>query len=55
VRTLTFTEENGRTTLVLRGEFDSAADKQAAVSRGFAQGTNESYDRLAAQLAQGGT
>ncbi len=50
VRTLTFTEQGGRTTLVLRAEFDTAAGKQAATARGFVQGTNESYDKLAALL-----
>lgn len=50
VRTLTFTEEGGRTTLTLRAEFDSAADKQRAMDRGFKEGTEESYDRLAALL-----
>lgn len=54
VRTITFTEENGRTTLVLRAEFDTAAEKHAAVRRGFVDGTNESYDRLALLLAEGG-
>ena len=51
VRTITFDEVDGRTTLTLRAEFDSADDKQAAMKRGFAQGTNESYDRLGELLA----
>jgi uncharacterized protein YndB with AHSA1/START domain len=50
VRTLTFTEEDSRTTLTLRAEFDSAADKQRTMARGFKDGTEESYDRLAALL-----
>jgi uncharacterized protein YndB with AHSA1/START domain len=54
VRTLTFAEAGGRTTLTLRAEFDTAAGKQAAVARGFVQGTNESYDRLARLLTEGG-
>ena len=55
LRTLTFVEEAGRTTLILRAEFDTAAGKQAAMARGFVQGTNESYDKLARLLAAGGT
>jgi uncharacterized protein YndB with AHSA1/START domain len=50
VRTITFEEADGRTTLTLRAEFDSAEDKQRAVRRGFVEGTNESYDRLAELL-----
>jgi uncharacterized protein YndB with AHSA1/START domain len=46
VRTITFEEVDGRTTLTLRAEFDTAADKQAVMRRGFVDGTNESYDRL---------
>lgn len=50
VRTITFTEENGRTTLTLRAEFDAAADRERAMKRGFIEGTLESYDRLARLL-----
>jgi uncharacterized protein YndB with AHSA1/START domain len=50
VRTLTFTEANGQTTLTLHAAFDTADDKARAVQRGFRQGTEESYERLAAYL-----
>ena len=50
VRTITFTEDGGRTTLTLRAAFDSVADRQRAMDRGFKEGTEQSYDRLAALL-----
>ena len=50
VRTLTFTEANGVTTLTLVAAFDAPEQRDAAMRRGFAQGTLESYDRLAAHL-----
>jgi len=50
VRTLRFSEENGRTTLTLEARFDTLAERDRAMQRGFAQGTLESYDRLAAHL-----
>jgi uncharacterized protein YndB with AHSA1/START domain len=49
-RTLTFTEENGRTTLTLFAEFDAMEQREAAARRGFIEGTLESYDRLAVHL-----
>ena len=52
VRTITFTEEDGRTTLTMRAEFASAEDLQRNASRGFRQGTDESFDRLEAMLAE---
>jgi uncharacterized protein YndB with AHSA1/START domain len=51
LRTITFTEEDGRTTLTMRAEFDSPADRERAMRRGFAEGTRESYERLATLLA----
>jgi uncharacterized protein YndB with AHSA1/START domain len=50
VRTITFEEVSGRTTLTLRAEFDTASDKQRVIRRGFVEGTNESYDKLAELL-----
>ncbi len=50
VRTLTFAEANGATTLTLVAAFDAPEQRDAAMRRGFAQGTLESYDRLAAHL-----
>lgn len=50
-RTLTFTEQDGRTTLTLFAEFDDMDGREAAARRGFVEGTLESYDRLAAHLA----
>jgi uncharacterized protein YndB with AHSA1/START domain len=51
VRTLTFTEADGRTTLTLFAEFDTMEHREAATRRGFVQGTLESYERLAAHVA----
>lgn len=46
LRTITFEENNGRTTLTIRAEFETADHKRAVVRRGFVQGTNESLDKL---------
>ena len=51
VRTITFEEANGRTTLTMRAEFASAEELARAASRGFRQGSEESFDRLAALIA----
>lgn len=51
MRTLTFTEAHGRTTLTLFAEFDDMEQRTGAARRGFVEGTLESYDRLAAHLA----
>jgi uncharacterized protein YndB with AHSA1/START domain len=51
-RTLTFTEENGRTTLTLFAEFDNFDARERAARRGFIEGTIESYDRLADLLTR---
>ena len=47
MRTITFTRDAGRTTLTIRAEFASAGELARAASRGFRQGTEESFDRLA--------
>jgi uncharacterized protein YndB with AHSA1/START domain len=46
VRTITFTENEGRTTLTMRAEFDSPENKDVVVRRGFVAGTNSSFDKL---------
>ena len=50
LRTLTFEDLDGKTMLTLRAEFATGAEKAAAIRRGFAQGTNESWDKLEAYL-----
>lgn len=52
VRTITFTETGDQTTLTMLAAFDTAADRERAVSRGFRQGTEESFDRLADVLRE---
>lgn len=51
VRTITFSESDGRTTLTMRAEFDSSEHREAVVRRGWIDGTNESFDKLEALLA----
>jgi uncharacterized protein YndB with AHSA1/START domain len=51
VRTITLTESGGRTTLTMRAEFATVEEKARTAARGFVQGTDESFDRLAALLA----
>jgi uncharacterized protein YndB with AHSA1/START domain len=52
LRVITLTDiGNGRTRLTLDAYFDTAANKDAVIRRGFREGTNESYDKLAALLA----
>jgi uncharacterized protein YndB with AHSA1/START domain len=41
---------NGRTRLTLDAYFDTAANKDAVIRRGFREGTMESFDKLAAHL-----
>ena len=54
LRVITFTDlGSGKTLLKLDAYFDTAANKDAVVRRGFAEGTLESWDKLAAHL-QGG-
>jgi uncharacterized protein YndB with AHSA1/START domain len=52
VRTITFTEEGGKTTLTMRAEFDATADRERVMKRGFVEGTLQSFERLAALLAE---
>jgi uncharacterized protein YndB with AHSA1/START domain len=52
VRTITFTEADGRTTLTMRAEFAAAADRERVMKRGFIDGTLESFERLAALLME---
>ena len=42
---------NGRTRLTLNAYFDTADQKDAVVRRGFREGTEQSFDKLAAHLA----
>jgi uncharacterized protein YndB with AHSA1/START domain len=51
-KTVTFTvTDDGNTLLTLVCSFDSAEQKDAVVRRGFAIGTNESFDKLEVHLA----
>jgi uncharacterized protein YndB with AHSA1/START domain len=50
VTTVTFTEHGGRTKLISRTQFASAADLQATLDMGMAEGAAESWDRLAELL-----
>lgn len=42
---------NGRTRLTLNAYFDTADQKNAVIRRGFREGTEQSFDKLAAHLA----
>ena len=42
---------NGRTRLTLNAYFDTAGQKDAVIRRGFREGTEQSFDKLAAHLA----
>jgi uncharacterized protein YndB with AHSA1/START domain len=44
--TVTFEENNGRTTVSVRTHFNSAADRDALVKIGMSEGWNESFDKL---------
>jgi uncharacterized protein YndB with AHSA1/START domain len=50
VRTITFEAQDGKTLLTMVARFDSAGDLSKATARGFRQGTEESFDRLAEHL-----
>ena len=51
LRVITFTDlGSGQTLLKLEAYFDSAANKDAVIRRGFAEGTLESWDKLVAHL-----
>jgi len=51
-KTVTFEDlDNGRTQLTLLCTFDTEADRNAIIRRGFSVGTNQSFDKLEAYLA----
>lgn len=53
LRVITLTDiGNGRTRLTLEAYFDTAANKDAVVRRGFREGVLESFDKLAALLEE---
>ena len=51
VNTATFSEEAGRTTVVVTSSYPSKEARDAALETGMKQGMNMSFDRLAAYLA----
>jgi uncharacterized protein YndB with AHSA1/START domain len=51
--TVTFSEENGKTTLTNRARFASAKDLEFVIGIGMVDGLTETWDRLAAYLAAG--
>ncbi len=54
LRVITLTDlGDGRTRLTLDAYFDTAANKDAVVRRGFREGVLESFDKLAAHLRTG--
>lgn len=54
LRVITLTDlGDGRTRLTLDAYFDTAANKDAVVRRGFREGVLESFDKLAAHLTTG--
>jgi uncharacterized protein YndB with AHSA1/START domain len=55
VRTITFTEAAGKTTVTIRAEFKNVEERDRVVRRGFAAGTNESLDKLAEHIGQLGS
>ena len=56
LRVITLTDlGDGRTRLTLDAYFDTAANKDAIVRRGFREGVLESFDKLAAHLTTGAT
>ena len=51
-KTVTFEDRgNGRTQLTLLCTFDTEADRNTIIRRGFSVGTNQSFDKLEAYLA----
>ncbi len=50
--TTTFEEENGKTKLTIRVEFESITDRNALVKIGMADGWSESLDKLQELLAK---
>jgi len=51
LRTLTFEDLGPRTRLTLVARFDTAAEREAVIRRGFREGTLEGFDKLDAVLA----
>ena len=51
INTVTFNEENGRTTVVITTSYPSKEARDAALGTGMKQGMNLSFERLAAYLA----
>jgi uncharacterized protein YndB with AHSA1/START domain len=51
LETYTFTEADGKTTLVAVGHFDSIESRDAAIASGMEKGAAETWDRLAELLA----
>ena len=53
VVTADFTEDGGRTKMIVRNRFPSAEDLAGAKASGMAKGQAETYERLEAELARG--
>ena len=51
INTVTFNEEDGRTTVVITTSYPSKEARDAALGTGMKQGMNLSFERLAAYLA----
>ena len=49
--TVTFVEQDGKTTLTIHTQLQSAADRDAAVDAGFVPGWESTLERLAEVLA----
>ena len=50
IHTITFEEQDGKTTVSLRSQLPSAAERDEMIKRGFAQGVGEGLDTLEAYL-----
>ena len=50
--TVTFVEQDGKTTLINRARFDSVEDRDGMLRSGMEKGATETMDRLAALLAE---
>jgi uncharacterized protein YndB with AHSA1/START domain len=53
LRVITFEDLGGRTRLTIDAYFDTAANKDAVIRRGFREGVLESFDKLTVHLAAG--
>ena len=51
--TITFEDLGGRTKVMSRGHFGSAEEIEGALASGMVKGALETWDRLAAVLAEG--